>query len=83
VNVNTFRTAQQIPVLSHCSCIFLANHLKILTKIELRLNVLGEVEFLLLFLIRKIGAPWRAAGQKSAAGRQKISERPAVRCRRY
>jgi hypothetical protein len=35
------------------------------------LNVLGEVEFLLLFLIRKIGAPWRATGLKLAARRQK------------
>ena len=29
--------------------------------------MLGEVEFLLLFLIRKIGVPWHAAGPKSAA----------------
>jgi hypothetical protein len=60
--------AQQSPALSYGSCMFLTNHLKIIIKIKLRLNVLGEVEFLLLFLIRKIGAPWRAAGQKFLTG---------------
>jgi hypothetical protein len=54
---------------------FLANHLKILTKIKFRLNVLDKVEFLLLFIIRKIGTPWHATKQNLA--------RLAARRRRY